>query len=98
MPEENGGSFSLGFTFGLLAGASGFFIFGTERGKHARKQFSKQWKEAHASLAKNSDEPLLTLRDAYNHVVAAVLDEKPSVVVHKKKSVKKRKKQTFTGT
>src|SRR3989344_437926 len=36
MPDEEHGSFSLGFTFGLLAGGAGFFVFGTESGKKRR--------------------------------------------------------------
>ena len=75
MPNEEHGSFSLGFTFGLLAGAAGFFVFGTERGKKARKQFAQQWQEAHKSLAKDPSAPVTTLKEAYKQVVSAVLDE-----------------------
>ncbi len=96
MPNEEHGSFSLGFTFGLLAGAAGFFMFGTERGKKARLEFAKQWQEAHKSMAKNSDAVVPTLREAFETVVAAVTDEQPK---KKKKPTKPRaKKQTFTGT
>ncbi|NCN06627.1 MAG: hypothetical protein GW946_02175 [Candidatus Pacebacteria bacterium] len=95
MPNEDHGSFSLGFTFGLLAGAVGFFAFGTERGKNARRQFSQQWHDAHKSLAKNPSTPVTTLKEAYKQVVSAVFDEP-----QKKKRVAKprAKRQTFSGT
>ena len=96
MPNEEHGSFSLGFTFGLLAGAAGFFVFGTERGKKAREQFSKQWHEAHKHMAKDPDAIVPSLREAYTTVASAVLGETPK---KKKKPAKTReKKETFSGT
>ncbi|OGJ15764.1 MAG: hypothetical protein A2632_02305 [Candidatus Pacebacteria bacterium RIFCSPHIGHO2_01_FULL_46_16] len=105
MPDEEHGSFSLGFTFGLLAGVAGFFVFGTERGKYARRQFSKQWQEAQTALAKHPDSPLLTLREACKHVLSAVLENSSStatVVVktpnkRKKTQESREKKQKFAG-
>ncbi|MDA1080022.1 MAG: hypothetical protein O2840_05030 [bacterium] len=96
MPNEEQGSFPLGFTFGLLAGAAGFFIFGTERGKQARAEFAKQWHKAHTSMAKNPDLVVPTLREAFTTAIAAVTEEQTKKI---KRATKPRvKKQTFSGT
>ena len=44
-------SFTTGFTFGMLAGAVGYFLFGTERGGKLRRQIVAEWKEAQQRLA-----------------------------------------------
>lgn len=44
-------SFVMGFTFGVLTGAVGYFLFSTDRGSRLRKQMLYEWKDAKVRLA-----------------------------------------------
>ncbi len=46
------GSFVSGFTIGLMAGAAGYFLFGTQRGTAIRKQLIKEWEGAKENMVK----------------------------------------------
>ncbi|PIY80545.1 MAG: hypothetical protein COY80_02160 [Candidatus Pacebacteria bacterium CG_4_10_14_0_8_um_filter_42_14] len=46
MSDHESGHFSTGFSLGLLAGAAGYFVFGTNKGKEFRVELSKKWQEA----------------------------------------------------
>lgn len=47
--ENDSGSFTTGFMLGIVAGAVGFFAFGTSRGKGLRKRLEQEWEEAQES-------------------------------------------------
>lgn len=44
------GSFVTGFTIGLFAGAAGYFLFGTDRGKKLKKQIASEWQTAQSTV------------------------------------------------
>lgn len=44
-------SFVTGFTFGLFAGAAGYFLFGTKKGEELRRQLVIEWEEAKEHMA-----------------------------------------------
>lgn len=48
MSDQDQGNFLTGFTFGLFAGAMGYFLFGTPKGEELRSQLAEEW-----DLAKN---------------------------------------------
>lgn len=43
---NDSGQFTTGFTLGLLAGAAGFFLFGTKRGREVRHRLQAEWERA----------------------------------------------------
>lgn len=61
------GSFVSGLTIGFLAGAAGYFLFGTEKGKKIVKDLEQEWRLAQA------DNPQLTqmISQQATHQVAA---------------------------
>ena len=52
MSDNNDGSFLNGFTVGLLAGAVGYFLFGTNKGTDVRKNLAAEWEKAKGELEK----------------------------------------------
>jgi len=59
VPDQGG--FIAGFSIGLLAGAAGYFLFGTKRGAEIRHELVKEWENAQEHLAKEgviSSQPL----------------------------------------
>ncbi len=48
-PAEQG-SFMVGFTLGIFAGAAGYYLFATENGEKLRKKLTKEWEEAKANM------------------------------------------------
>jgi len=47
--SDNQGSFISGLTVGFLAGAAGYFLFGTEKGKKIVHDLEKEWRAAQAA-------------------------------------------------
>lgn len=47
--SDNQGSFVSGLTIGFLAGAAGYFLFGTDKGKKMRAELEREWRAAQAS-------------------------------------------------
>lgn len=45
-PEADQGSFLMGMTVGMVAGAFGFFLFATDRGEKMRREFLAEWQQA----------------------------------------------------
>jgi len=45
-------SFMTGFTVGLFAGATGYFLFATKQGAQLRRQLLKDWEDAKQHLVK----------------------------------------------
>lgn len=44
------GSFLVGLTCGIVAGAFGYFLFATERGEEVRQELAKEWQAAKKEL------------------------------------------------
>ncbi len=58
MPDDahtDNGSFVTGFTVGLFAGAAGFFLFGTDKGRDIKARLVEEWKSAKAMLPDRGD-------------------------------------------
>lgn len=77
MPDKDQGSFINGFSLGIFAGAVGYFLFGTDKGKSFREDVSKEWdlakdKLVEEGLIENKD---ATLREVINDFVSRVLGE-----------------------
>ncbi len=49
-PIVESSSFMTGFTVGLFAGAAGYYLFATEKGKKLRRQLSQEWELAKDQL------------------------------------------------
>lgn len=47
--SNNEGSFVSGLTVGFLAGAAGYFLFGTEKGKKIIRDLEREWQAAQAA-------------------------------------------------
>jgi len=47
--SNNQGSFVSGLTIGFFAGAAGYFLFGTDKGKKIVKDLEKEWQAARAA-------------------------------------------------
>ena len=43
--NDQSSTFLVGFTWGLIAGAAGYFLFGTDQGKKVRQQIAQEWNE-----------------------------------------------------
>lgn len=50
MANQEQGSFLAGFSVGLVAGAAGYFLFGTDRGRDVKERLAAEWEEARKSL------------------------------------------------
>lgn len=48
--QQDQGSFVLGLTVGLFAGAASYFLFATSEGEKARKELMKEWSSAKSQL------------------------------------------------
>jgi hypothetical protein len=72
--DNSGGSFLSGFTFGLFAGAAGYFLFGTERGAKVRRQLEEEWRAAQSKMFSEGviDAPTISLRDMLKDFVHKV--------------------------
>lgn len=64
--DQDQGSFLTGFTLGLFAGATGYFLFGTDRGAKVRRELKTEWDQAQAGLAKAAE----SVEEASGHSTA----------------------------
>lgn len=58
MPDEqrsDTGSFLGGFTLGIFAGAAGFFLFGTDKGRRLKDVLVDEWQQAKSQLPDRGD-------------------------------------------
>ncbi len=63
--EDQSNSFLVGFTWGLIAGAAGYFLFGTDQGKKVRHQLAEEWDQHLTPLTEGSpSEGKISLRQA----------------------------------
>lgn len=95
MTENNQGSFLTGFVSGMVAGAAGLFLFGTDDGKKIRQSLNKEWEQAKKTMAEEGviENSSLSLREIIGSVFEKIgenLDEyqKTPSVSHAKKSSK----------
>lgn len=71
-PQEQS-NFVAGFSLGLLAGAAGYFLFGTEKGARVRKQLVQEWEGAQEHLVREGALPdKLNLREFLQHMFEEV--------------------------
>lgn len=71
-PQEHS-NFVAGFSLGLLAGAAGYFLFGTEKGAKVRKQLVEEWEGAQEHLINEGALPeKLNLRQFLQNVFEEV--------------------------
>lgn len=106
MPDEqrsDSGSFLGGFTLGIFAGAAGFFLFGTDKGRKLKEELVREWQHAQAELPDRGDGlmNIQSLRDVWgiiqNSIEQATADGKAKVAARpRKKSPEKVSK--FKGT
>lgn len=89
--QSEAGSFVTGFTVGLFAGAAGYFLFATKRGKTLRQKIESEWQDAQAHLlTKGSiEESTTNLRDAigswWREYVTQPKEKKPTTSVKKQR-------------
>lgn len=75
MSDKDQGSFLTGFSLGLFAGAVGYFLFGTDKGKSFREDISQEWDEAKEKMVQEGviENKDANLRDVINDLVSKVL-------------------------
>jgi gas vesicle protein len=56
------GSFLTGFTLGLFAGAAGYFMFGTNKGRKLRERLADEWENARMEVG-DKGLPNMSFRD-----------------------------------
>lgn len=74
MSQKDQGSFLTGFSLGLFAGAFGYLLFGTDRGKKIRTDLSQEWDQAKDKLAQDGiiNDPDASLRDVVHEFAAKI--------------------------
>jgi len=96
MSDHESGHFSTGFTLGLLAGAAGYFVFGTNKGKEFRVELSKKWQEAKKIAGDEWPKEAETVGDVLKNIVmqiskeVAEANDSKKQPKHKKRSSKKK--------
>lgn len=50
MANQDQGSFLAGFSVGLFAGAAGYFLFGTDRGRQLKHRLAHEWEAARKEM------------------------------------------------
>lgn len=91
MQEQHKTSFIGGFSLGLLAGATGFFLFATDRGKQVRQKINLVWQEASEDLSAQGfiDDPQESLRDFLQKTLTKCWQQIEQPVVKSDKTSKK---------
>ncbi len=88
------GSFLTGFTFGLFAGAAGYFMFGTQKGKKLREKLADEWENARSEAGDSL--PNMSWREMLRSLVKSFQDQADAEVdkPQAKKAVKPAPKDT----
>src|SRR5690606_30526733 len=70
MSDRDQGSFIGGLTVGLFAGAVGYFLFGTDKGRQLKKHLAKEWEQARANMPDRGEglTNFSSLRDVLLHI------------------------------
>jgi gas vesicle protein len=105
MSDPDQGNFLTGFTFGLFAGAMGYFLFGTEKGEELREQLSQEWESAKNDMAEAGViDQSHTIRDVVNLVLNKINTEieanqqsASSTKTHKNTPREKKSTKKFKG-
>lgn len=99
--EEN---FMTGFGVGLVAGAIGMFLFGTDEGEKLSKELNGHWQEATKDLLaegviENAEQDLWSLfKDILDQASHEIIEHQPSETDQLKASKRASKKRnTFKG-
>jgi gas vesicle protein len=82
MPEQSSrpndqGSFLTGFTLGIFAGAVGYYLFATDKGKKLRTQLNQEWQEARTQVGPEVF-PYSSLRDVFESLAHKLQIELPA--------------------
>ncbi len=101
LKSTGGGNFLSGLLFGAVAGAVGYFLFGTEEGKKARGKLSEEWESAKGKLVEEGvvSQNTITLGETVHEVIHHVIEtpkrRMPSrkTVIEKKKELEKKVKE-----
>lgn len=77
-PSQGAGSFLTGVFFGAVAGACGYFLFGTDEGKKARRRLNEEWEKAKQEMAKSGviQDSAQSLPDAIQHTIQRIIEPK----------------------
>jgi len=104
MSDPDQGNFLTGFTFGLFAGALGYFLFGTPKGETMRAQIAEEWEQAKDELAQSGTlESNHSLREVISSMfakIAANIDEvnqASAAKSHKQLHREKKETKKFKG-
>jgi gas vesicle protein len=76
--NDNSKGFTAGFALGLITGAMGTFLVGTERGSEVRSKLSKEWEKAREYLKEQglmSEEQEKTFAELLSMIKTKVIDE-----------------------
>lgn len=97
------GSFLTGLTMGMVAGAAGYFLFGTKDGKKIRHKLGKEWDTAKLHLLTQGtiDNPQLTLRDVVKEFIDAMAPDSEKTArtaANKAKNPAKKSSKKFKNT
>ncbi len=94
MSNRDQGSFVGGFTLGMFAGAVGYFLFATEKGRKIKKDLAQEWEVARKTLPDRGEglASFATIRDLLMHVKQRI-DENVNETVRKAEPQAKKKHQ-----
>lgn len=70
MSDRDQGSFIGGLTIGMFAGALGYFLFATDKGKKLKKELAKEWDQARATLPDKGEglTSYVSLKDLFSQI------------------------------
>ncbi len=86
MKQDNSNSFLTGFSWGLITGAVGYFLFGTDQGKKVRDEISEEWQKSKEKLAEEGviEDKNISIREWLGSVVAGLNTDKKLEVKNEK--------------
>jgi len=100
------GSFVSGFSIGLLAGAAGYFLFGTDKGRQIKAKLAQEWSQAQLSMPErgsgviNFSSLSQMLKSVATSISVAEKEGRDKLQTHrltKAKNVSKKSKPKFKG-
>lgn len=90
--QDDQGSFLTGFTLGIFAGAAGYYLFATDKGKKLRTELNKEWEQARSQVGTETFQ-YSSIRDVLYSIAKAMQIDVPA-----KKDKSSTKKITRTST
>lgn len=78
--QHQSNSFLTGFAVGLFAGAAGYYLYATDRGKKLREHLVSEWQTAKVQLVKEGviDRPDVSLREFIGEVMNKIFSHESS--------------------